>query len=195
MNLLSRICAALALVASCAHTEPYTWVDELPPPTLVAPAYRIQPGDQLTVSVWNQEHLSGPTRVRLDGRVTVPLLGDVEVAGATLPVATERITRLLHGIVLDPKVTLSLLETHPPAVTVVGEVKAPGSIALVAGDGLLNVLAKAGGLTEFAHSDEVYVLRRGPDVLRVRFDYERMTGGLSRGIEFSMQDGDIVVVR
>jgi len=183
------------LAAGCAHHEPFVWVDDLPAQALAAAPYHIQPGDQVAVSVWNQERLSGQARVRLDGMATLPLVGDIRLAGTTAPAAAAQIGELLRGLVIDPKVTVSIVEARPPTVAVVGEVREPGSVTLATGDGILNVLAKAGGLTEFAHDDEIYVLRRGPQTLRVRFDYGRLTGGASRGLTFPLQDGDVVVIR
>lgn len=182
-------------LASCAHRDAYVWVDELPQQELSRGPYQIRAGDEIAISVWNQEHLSARARVRLDGMATLPLLGDIRLAGATTPAAARHVRELLKGLVLDPKVTITVLEARPPTIAVVGEVREPGSVSLEPGDGILNVLAKAGGLTEFAHDDEIYVLRRAPSPLRVRFDYGRLTAGASRGIEFSLTDGDVVVVR
>ncbi len=189
------VLAGVLAVAGCAHQEPFVWVDDLPPQALAPVPYHLQAGDQVAIAVWNQEHLSATTRVRVDGMATLPLLGDVRLAGTTATAAAAHITEMLRGLVIDPKVTVTVLEARPPTVAVMGEVREPGSVTLMTGDGILNVLAKAGGLTEFAHEDEVYVLRRGPTPLRVRFDYGRLTGGGSRGIAFPLQDGDVVVVR
>ncbi len=184
----------LALVA-CGHSQPFVWVDDLEPVSFEPPLYRIRPGDKVSVSVWSQEHLSAEAVVRADGNVTLPLLGDVVISGATTGEAADRITQRLVGLVVDPQVTVALVETTPPTITVLGEVRQPGTLPLSRGERLLDALARAGGLTEFASKDEIFVLRQYPRPLRIRFDYGRLTFGEGRGATFELIDGDVVVVR
>ncbi len=194
MTALSVFC--LSLVTACSYNRGYVWVDELEPEGLGAQPYRIRPGDLLAVSVWNQENLSGEVRVREDGKATLPLLGDVEVGGGTAPEAAQRITQSLNGVVLDPKVTVAVVEVRPPTITVVGEVRAPGAFPLVVGDRVLEAVARAGGPTEFAELDEVFVIRKqGDKVTRVRFDLVRVMRAEGRGLAFVLQDGDVIVVQ
>jgi polysaccharide biosynthesis/export protein len=181
-------------LSACASAAEYVWVDEVEEGALVAPVYRIQPGDRLAIAVWNQEHLSGEARVRDDGRATVPLVGDVPVGGVTASEAATLITQRLHGLVLSPKVTVAIVEARPATITVIGEVRAPGNVPYVPGDRLLDALARAGGLTEFATDDLLFVIREGDSPMRVRFDYERLTRAQGRGVAFRLRPGDIVVV-
>jgi polysaccharide biosynthesis/export protein len=193
--LLTTILAASAYYG-CAHEESaFVWVDDLKPQALEPVPYVIQPGDQVNIAVWNQANLSTLARVRLDGRATVPLVGDVMLAGFTAPGASLVITKMLQGLVLNPRVTVSVLETRPATLTVLGEVKTPGSYPVLMRDTLLDMLAKAGGLTEFASEDGIYLIRRGSEPQRIRFDYGRLTAGEGRGIRFRLEDGDIIVVR
>jgi polysaccharide biosynthesis/export protein len=194
MSLRRCVFVLAGTLGACASNAEYVWVDDVDQEKLEAPTYQIQPGDRLAISVWNQEHLSGEARVRDDGVATVPLVGDVRVAGATVSAAAQEITRRLDGLVLSPRVTVAVLESRPSTVSVIGEVRAPGNVALTSGDRLLDVLAKAGGLTEFAAADRLFVIRQGEKPLRVRFDYERLTRAEGRGPTFRLRPGDIVVV-
>jgi len=178
----------------CASTAPYVWVDDLPPAALAPESYRIQPSDTIAVQVWNQSKLSGDVKVRSDGQVTLPLLGDVAVGNLTPAGAAQQIERRLDGLVVDPKVTVSVKEGQPASFSVVGEIKASGSYPLHPGMGLLQALATAGGLTEFSNPNKIYVIRKDTSVRRIRFTYSKLAHAEGRGVLFMLRDGDIVVV-
>jgi polysaccharide export outer membrane protein len=182
-----------ALLAACVSDGPYIWVDELGANQLKPPAYKIQLGDRLVVNVWNQAPLSGEVLVRPDGNVTLPLVGDIYVLGMTPPLAADEIGKKLAGLVVDPHVAVSLAGTRDATVAVVGEVRAAGSYNLKPGDGVLDVLARAGGLSEFAARDRVFVIRKS-ESMRVRFAYDKLSRADGVGVQFLLQDGDVVVV-
>lgn len=180
--------------AGCAHRMPYVWVDDLPEATPEPEVYFIRPGDQLSILVWNQPQLSGDLRVRGDGKTTVPLVGDVALAGLTTADAAAQISRRLNGLVVDPHVTVTVEEAQVATVTVVGEVRTPGSYPMQRGESVITLVAKAGGVTEFADLDAIYVVRRAPETVRVRFRYHDLRQGRGRALTFELRDGDIVVV-
>lgn len=191
----SKLVMAGAMMGLCScATVPYVWVDNLPPAAMVPDAYRIQPYDSISVLIWNQTKLSVDVKVRPDGQVTLPLLGDVAVAGLTPTGASQQIEHRLDGLVVDPKVTVTLKETQAATFSVVGEVKSSGTYPLQPAEGILQALATAGGLSEYAKSDGIYVIRRGPDLKRIRFDYDLLAHASGRGILFQLRDGDILVV-
>lgn len=184
----------LALTAfGCATEGTYVWVDELPTGALKPADYQVTPGDRLVVNVWNQPPLSGEVLVRPDGNITLPLVGDVQVAASTPKQAGEAIARKLTGLVVEPHVVVSLAGTREPAVSVLGEVQQAGNFALRPGEGVLELLARAGGLSEFAKKDGIFVVRRSQG-MRVRFDYQRLSRAVGAGVAFELQDGDVVVV-
>lgn len=190
-----RLVAVVTLVAAgCASSAPYVWVDNLPDQAFEYAPYRIHAGDRLNVLVWNQEGISGEVRVRPDGKVTLPLLGDIAVAGLTPPACATQITRRLDGVVLEPKVTVTVSETQPPTVSVVGEVRDVGDYPLRQEDTVIQLLARASGLTEFARPNHIYVLRRKPRLLRIRFSYDQLVEGTGRALSFKLRDGDTVIV-
>lgn len=182
------------LGSGCIHLDPYVWVDDLPEDAYQPDPYRIQPGDTLHVSIWNQDELTGDVRVRPDGRITLPLLGDVSVAGLTPTDAADTIKRRLDGLVLNPAVAVAVREGHVPRVSVIGEVRTAGQFPLERDETVLHLIAKAGGLTEFAQPDAIFVVRKGDEQRRIRFSYDEISRGKGRGLEFRLRDGDVIVV-
>jgi len=192
--LVLTLVVGVGLGAGCASRGPFIPVDAMPEQAFDAPVYRIVPGDLLTVSVWNQPKMSIDVRVRPDGRVTLPLVGDVVVLGLTPEDCAQELERRLDGLVVDPKVNIILREVTRPTVSVVGEVRNVGDYPLDLGDNVLQVLARAGGLTEFAKPDRIYVLRKTHETQRVLFTYDQLVNGRGRALAFRLQDGDIIVV-
>lgn len=192
---LSRCLIVAALCASsCARQYPYTWVGELPKAFAEEGVYRIQPGDRITVQVADQQQLSGEFEVRANGAYLQPLVGELVVVGLTTEAAADRLRARLQGIVVNPTVELSVSSPRTLAISVLGEVRTPGIVALPLGDGLLTALARAGGLTEFASRDGIYVLRSQPNRARIRFRYDALTGGDEASVSFKLRDHDVVVV-
>ncbi len=180
------------LVTSCAAEKPYVWVGTLPAEGSPTEA-TLRPGDRIFVLVQGQDALSGELPVRVDGSVLQPVYGKIEVHGATASEAARRITERLKGLVVDPRVTVTIVSTSAK-VSVVGEVTHPGPFDIGSNEGVLDALARAGGLTEFADDDRIFVLRRHPALSRIRFRYSDLVGADPRSVTFRLQDDDVVVV-
>ena len=186
----------LAACLSCATRGTYVPVEEYP---VAAPEteYRIAPGDTLAIRVWNQDSMSNPrARVREDGKVSVPFLQDVDAAGLTPGELSQRLQTKLKAYVVNPVVTITVEELRQLRVSVVGEVVRPGQYDLERNAGVLGALAAAGGLTDYAHRDAVFVLRSSPDAkgpTRIRFRYASLLGGERPGASFRLRPGDVVV--
>ena len=180
----------------CSHVGPFVWVDEYPPPADedTGGEYRIAPGDLLAVQVYREEGLSVRGRVRQDGKVSVPLVHDVQAAGLSPRMLAEQIETRLKEYLNVPRVTVTVEEIRPLAVPVLGEVSHPGQYNLDKGGGVIEALAAAGGLTEYAHRDRIFVLRRKPQQVRIRFTFEALSRGQGRASAFRLQPGDAVVV-
>jgi polysaccharide export outer membrane protein len=197
---LHRRCCAISLglvaLVSCAQVGPYVWVDDYAPPAdgEAGEDYRIAPGDVLSVLVYRQEGMSARERVRQDGKVSLPLLRDVHAAGLSASMLAEQIQERLKEYINVPVVTVAVEETRPLAVPVLGEVAHPGQYALEKGAGVLDALAAAGGLTDFASRDRIFVLRRMPALVRIRSTFEALSRGQGRAIAFRLRPGDVVVV-
>ncbi|HEY1087175.1 MAG TPA: polysaccharide biosynthesis/export family protein, partial [Archangium sp.] len=127
-------------------------------------SYLISPGDVLQVRVFQQEALSARVKVRNDGKVSLPLVNDVVATGKSPTVLAAEVQQKLKDFINTPVVTVSLEESHPVVVSVLGEVARPGVVTLEGGSGVLQALAAAGGLTDFAQREGIFVLRKTPGV-------------------------------
>jgi polysaccharide export outer membrane protein len=191
-----RSSLALALLATaCAGTVgDYVWVDAYPsPPRRDDSEYVLAPGDQISVRVYNQEAMSGRARVRADGRISLPLVNDVQAAGLTPSALSASIQKRLKDFIVNPTVTVSLEESRPFDVFVVGEVARPGRYALDPNATVLQAIAAAGGLTQYATRDRVFVVREDPGPVRIRFRYDSLTRIEGKAASFRLRNGDTVV--
>jgi polysaccharide export outer membrane protein len=203
-RVLTGIVAAVTLssAAACRHADSYLWVDAVPKSmTRPETTYLIAPGDVIGVRVFNQEANSVErVRVREDGRISIPFLNDVEVAGMEPVDLARRLEVRLKEFIMTPVVTVVVHERRPLRVSVVGRVTRPGVYDLDRGAGVLHALAAAGGLTPFAHDDGVFVLRNGywadgdPAPARIRFRYRDLAVGKAPASAFHLRVGDVVVV-
>jgi polysaccharide biosynthesis/export protein len=190
---------AVALLASagCAGAGPYTWVQDLPPQeggAAGAGGYAVGPGDLLNVRVFGQEDMSGRARVRRDGRIAVPFVGEVQAQGRTPAALAKEVEERLRAYVNSPKVTVAVEEFQPVTVAVLGEVVHPGTVTVDTNASVLQALANAGGMTEFASRDRIFVLRRTPTVQRIRFTYDLLSRGNLKATSFGLVGGDVVIV-
>jgi polysaccharide biosynthesis/export protein len=189
--------AALAAAVGCRAHGAFIPVEEFPAPPQDT-EYRIAAGDVLSVRVWNQESMSSAhSRVRDDGKISVPFLQDVEVVGATPAELSQRLQTRLKTYVVNPVVTITVEEVRPLRVSVLGEVTHPGQYELDRNAGVLAALAAAGGLTDFAHRDYLFVVRagtgEGKPPARIRFRYEALVRGDRLASSFILRAGDTVV--
>jgi len=194
----SLLVAALALgAAGCGHrTGSYVWVDAYQPPASASKKeYILAPGDVVSIRVYNQESMTSRPRVRADGNISLPLLGDVEAAGRSPSVLAQEIQSRLTSLFVKPVVTIALEEPRPFVVYVVGEVVRPGPFTPIEPTAsVLQAIASAGGLTPYAGRDRIYVVRQQePAPIRIRFTYEGLTSVEGRGASFRLKSGDVVV--
>lgn len=146
---------ALALLTGCQGLPP-------PPPATEPPPFefRLGPGDRVRVSVWGEEKLLHEVEVGPDGAIAYPLIGDVQVAGLTLDELRIEVAQRIKALVVDPVVSVALLETRSTVVHVVGEVVRPGVVTYVRGASVLGAIQAAGGfLPATADLEEVRVIR------------------------------------
>jgi polysaccharide export outer membrane protein len=195
----SRTLAVLVSVCAfaCSSSGQYVWVSELPADYMTrAPdqGYVIRDGDTLNIRVFNQDALSTRAKVRSDGRIALPAIGDLDVRGKRPSAVKAELEARLKDYVNAPSVTVTVEEFQPIVVSVLGEVTKSGSYPLDPRATLAQVLASAGGLTEFASRDSIYVVRAGPPAVRVRFTYDDVSRGTPASAGFILRDGDLVVV-
>lgn len=151
--------------------------------------------DVLTLSVWREDQLQVTVPVRPDGRIVVPLLGEIEVVGRTPMEVQADLTRGYEGFVTAPAVSLVVTEINSRKVYVLGEVQEPGVFDILRPIKLLQVLAMAGGFTDFAKKDEVVVIREGTEGdLRFEFSVKAITTGRSPEDNILLFPGDTIYV-
>jgi polysaccharide export outer membrane protein len=163
--------------------------------TPAASSFRIGPEDVLDISVWGDESINRVVPVRPDGKISMPLLSDLEAAGLTPDELRSVIAKRLTEYITDPQVSVIVKEVHSFKISVIGEVKIPGRYELKSRTTVLDVLAQAGGFNEFAARTRIFILREDGETLkRIPFDYERFVSGNGATQHFNLRPGDIVVV-
>lgn len=169
----------------------------LPPTTpRASQMYKIGVDDVLTISVWHEPDLSRQVPVRPDGRISLPLVGEMQAAGYTAPALEDQLKTALAKFVKDPELTVMVSEIRSQRINVIGEVSHPGTFPLTQPTGVLDALAWAGGLREFAKKGHIYVLRVYADGRRVRmnYDYKAVLSGKHGAQDIMLQSNDTVVV-
>jgi polysaccharide export outer membrane protein len=157
--------------------------------------YILQPGDKLRIEVYKDAQLSQSVQVRPDGKITMPLIGDIAAMSLTPIDLRDRIAAALKDYVNNPVVTVIVVEGTSPTAYVVGEVNRPGPVTLQGNMTVLQALAVAGGLKDFANSKNIRILRKngaaGPQTLT--FNYKDAIKGTGSSSMY-LQPGDTIVV-
>jgi lipopolysaccharide/colanic/teichoic acid biosynthesis glycosyltransferase/protein involved in polysaccharide export with SLBB domain len=160
--------------------------------------YVIGPADLLEIAVWQNTLISRIVPVRPDGRISLPVINDVQAAGLTPTQLQAFLTKALAGYIQTPEVSVIVKEVHSFNVSVIGNVKTPGRYELTSRVTVLDVLAMAGGLTEYADRGRIVILRRdGENTEQIPFAYDKLTpGNGAKGQQnFFVQPDDIILVR
>jgi len=189
--------AALVLAASCWHPGDFVWVAEYrdPRPAPSPGSYVLGAGDVIQVRVYNQEAMSARGKIRSDGKISLPFLDDVQAEGYTPAVLGEQLEARLKDYVNKPVVTVSVEEQRTVPIAVIGDVGAKGTLALPPDSGVLAALAAAGGLTELAHRDRIFVIRHvDQKPVRIRFKWQELQRAEGAAGAFRLRAGDQIVV-
>lgn len=194
---MTTLLAALGSAGCGAGT--YVWVDDLSEArskSAADAAYVVASGDLVSIRVYEQDMISTRARVGLDGRISLPLVGEIDARGQRPAALAKQIEERLKPFIVSPSVAVTVEESLPGRISVVGEVAHPGVFPAASGAGVLHALALAGGLTEYADRDRIFVLRSRSEksVLRIRLTYKSLTRGSGRGATFALEPGDTVVV-
>lgn len=160
------------------------------------PDYQIGVDDVLAINVWKEPDLCRTVPVRPDGKITLPLLGDVQASGKTPRQLQQEIHDGLVSFVAVPAVTVIVQEVKSLKFNVVGQVIKPGSYPLSEPTTVLDAIAQAGGLGVYAKSGNIYVLRTMPDgsSIRLPFRYKQVLKGSNSTDNVKLQSRDTVVV-
>jgi len=166
------------------------------PPSASAEEYMIGPDDLLAVNVWREPEISRNVLVRPDGKISLPLVGDLRAGGRTPVQLQDDIKGQLLNYLANPEVTVIVQEARSQKFNVLGEVEHPGSYPLSRSMTVLDAIAVAGGLRDFAKTRKIYVLRIKGDGsrARLRFNYKEVIKGQSLSQNIELQPRDTVVV-
>lgn len=158
--------------------------------------YRIGMDDVLTISVWHQPDLSRTVPVRPDGRISLPLIGEVMAEGKTTPELEDELKASFSQFVKAPELTVIVSQIRSRRINIIGQVTHPGAFTLTQSMGVLDALAAAGGLRDFAKKNKIYVLRETSSGHRVRlpYDYKAVLQGKKDAQDILLQADDTVVV-
>lgn len=157
--------------------------------------YVIGPGDLLRISVWKEEGMEQEVLVKPDGGITFPLAGDINASGMTTIELTQELIKKLKRYIPNPNVTVSVLQAVSNKVFVIGKVNRPGEFKATGYMDVLQALTMAGGLTPYADSDDIKIIRRTKKGNKVmEFDYDDVASGERLEMNIILQAGDTVVV-
>jgi len=161
----------------------------------IADGYRIGPEDMLQIGVWKNDAMSKIVPVRPDGMISLPLLHDVQAAGLTPMELRDDLTKKLAEYMPTPEVSVIVTDVRSFKVSVIGEVSKPARYELKSWTTVLDVLALAGGLNQFAARNKIVILRPdGKTMQRIPFNYNKVIAAGGEDENIYLRNGDIVLV-
>jgi polysaccharide biosynthesis/export protein len=180
---------------ACSGPGTYVWYSQLSPAALAAVnEYLVSVGDTINIRILGHEDMSTKVRVRSDGRVAVPIIGEISAAGKRPSELRAELEGRLKDYLVAPSVTLNIDESLPPKIILLGEVTHPGVFPVEPNTSLAEALALGGGVTEYASRDRIFIVRPTPQSLRIRFTWDAVTHDLGHAATFPVRAGDVIVV-
>jgi polysaccharide biosynthesis/export protein len=190
------------LLPAVAQTGAPRTPNAAPPPRTngpsvdVPPEYVIGPQDVLGINFWRDADMTGDVTVRPDGRITLPLIGDLPAAGMTPEALKTAIHTAASKLIEDPTITVIVRQINSRKVFITGQVATPGAHVLTGPLTVMQLISLAGGLTEFAKKKDITVMRTeatGKQVV-LRFNYNDVAKGVGLSQNVVLRPGDTVVV-
>ena len=159
------------------------------------PNYSIAPEDVLTIDVWKEPEISRTVPVRRDGKISLPLLNDLQAAGLTPTQLGAEIVEKLRATIVHPQVTVIVAQMGSLKIYILGQVNRGGAYPLVPDMTVMQALSIAGGFTPYANAKKIYVMRRerGADKI-FAFNYKEVISGRKAEQNIHLQAGDTIVV-
>ena len=202
LTIASIPCRAQAQPARPATAAPQTNARGTTPPAVAAapgitlpPEYTIGADDVLSIVFWRDKELSADVTVRPDGKISLPLLNDVQASGFTPSQLKDRIVEESKKYVEDPNVTVVVKQIHSRKVFITGEVRKPGPYPLTAPTTVLQMLSIAGGLADFAKSEKIMVVRtENGKPVSYKFNYKEVIEGKKLAQNIELKPGDTIII-
>jgi polysaccharide biosynthesis/export protein len=198
--LMLAVVPAKAQEPAGSHQTAQSPVPAMPDETVkksatVDPNYVIGAQDVLDINVWKEPDVSRTVPVRPDGKISLPLLNDVQAAGLTPAQLAAQVTDSLKKYVTNPQVTVIVTVINSQRVYILGEVTRPGAFPLIPGMSVLQALSSAGGFTQFAKVKSIFVRRfeNGKEE-KFPFNYREVIGGKKPEQDILLKAGDTIVV-
>ncbi len=159
-------------------------------------AYVIGANDVLAINVWKEPDISRSVPVRSDGKISLPLAGELQASGQTPRQLEQEITQRLQSYISEPEVTVIVTDSKSQRVNILGMVARPGAYLLTSTTTVLDAIAMAGGFKDFAKQKSIYILRPAADGTQTRlpFNYKEVIKGKNTEQNIRLQAGDAVVV-
>jgi polysaccharide export outer membrane protein len=153
-------------------------------------------GDRLAVNVWKEQDLTRTIPVRSDGKISLPLVGEVQAAGRTPLQLEQDIAARLRNYVTDPEVTVIVEQINSEKFNILGQVGKPGSYPLLVTATVVDAIAMAGGFKDFAKQKAIYILRQTPDgkQSRIGFNYKEFIKGKNPSQNVRLEPNDTIIV-
>lgn len=198
---VAAFCAALWMPAAGQQLRPSDAAAGAPSGSAAESAatakYVIGVGDVLTVTFWRDQRMSGDMLVRPDGKISVLLLNDVQAAGQTPEQLAAALSQAAAKFIREESdVTVNVKEVHSRRVFIVGEVTTPGAVALTGDMNVLQLIAVAGGVKEYADKKHIVIIRtENGRERRLNFNYDDALKGKNLKQNILLQPGDTVMVR
>jgi len=158
-------------------------------------SYLIAPGDVLSLYVWQEPELSANLRVRLDGKITVRLIGDVHAEGRTTEELSTEVASRLEELLEVPIVTVGIEDAASAQIFVIGEVRSSGAFQLIGTTTVAQAIALAGGFSEFAKRERIRIIRRlDSGQVAIPFDFNDLGRGKNLAQNLELKAGDTIIV-
>ena len=159
-------------------------------------AYVIGNDDHLSISVWKEPELTKTIPVRSDGKISLPLVGEIQAAGRTPLQLEHEIADRLHNYMTVPEVTVIVEQINSKKFNILGEISRPGEYSLTLSTTIMDAISMAGGFKEFAKTKGVYILRQNPDgtEARLNFNYKDFIKGKNVAQNVRVEPRDTIIV-
>lgn len=157
--------------------------------------YTLGAGDVLNIMVYGEPEISQTVFVRIDGRISLPLAGDVQASGRTPEALADKITEKLDRFLEAPNVTVVVSESRSKAYYILGQIESPGEYPITRKVTVIQAIARAEGFLEWAKKDSIMIVRGPEDSEQITyFNYEKFLGGGDRNKNIVLRPGDTIIV-
>jgi polysaccharide export outer membrane protein len=174
------------------RTIPGTAVDPVGIPGIDGKTYVIGAEDVLFIKVWRENDFTGPEAVRPDGKITLPLIGDVQAAGLTPERLAAQLTQALSQYINKPEITVTLAQVNSKKFSITGGVNRPGTYPLVTPIKVSDALNLGGGFRDFANKKDIIIVRGDK---RLHFNYNDWTKGKKLDQDIIVENGDTILIK